>query len=106
MTMMTNEQWETLAQEHELAYFRADVCLGSPQSFSLEEKKAICEEMDASTKAIDAAMRADFWSMPAEARSRLLDMLGTSGCETRRWWEDLLGVEQPASQAPSMLHYN
>ena len=92
MTMITNEQWETLAQEHEMAYFRADVCLGSPQSFSLEEKKAICKEMDASTKAVDAAMRADFWSMPAEARSRMLDMLGASGCETRKWWEELLGV--------------
>ena len=90
--MMTNDQWRELAEEHEMAYFRADVCLGSPQSFSLEEKKRICEEMDASTKAVDAAMRADFWSLPAEARDRLLDLLGASDCETRQWWEDLLGV--------------
>ena len=63
--MMTEKQWQDLAEEHELAYFRADVCLGSPQSFSQEEKRQICEDMDASTKAVDAAMRADFWSMPA-----------------------------------------
>ncbi len=76
-----------------MAYFRADVCLGSPQSFNLEEKKQICADMEASTKAVDAAMRADFWSLPAEARDRLLDLLGASNCETRQWWEDLLGVE-------------
>ena len=44
------------------------------------------------TADFDAALRADFWSMPAEARSRMLDLLGTSGCETRQWWEELLGV--------------
>ena len=92
--MMTNDQWQELTQEHELAYFRADVCLGSPQSFSLEEKKQICADMEASTKAVDAAMRTDFWSMPAETRSRMLDLLGGSDCETREWWEELLGVEK------------
>ena len=90
--MMTNEQWQELAQEHEMAYFRADVCLGSPQSYSLEEKRQICEDMEASTKAVDAAMQADFWSLPAEAREKLLDLLGASDCKTREWWEDLLGV--------------
>ena len=87
-----NTDWSKLRESHELAYFRADVCLGSPQSLSLEEKKAICKEMEASTKAVDAAMRADFWSMPAEARNCMLDMLGSLGCETCRWWEELLGV--------------
>ena len=91
-TMMTDEQWNTLREEHEIAYLRADICLGSPQSYSLEEKKRICEDMEASTKAIDAAMRAEFWSMPVEARSRMLELLGGSDCETREWWEELLGV--------------
>ncbi len=89
-----NVNWNQLIEDHELVYFRADVCLGSPQSYSLEEKKRICEEMKASTKAVDAAMRADFWSMPAEARSLMLDMLGASGCETQQWWEELLEVKQ------------
>ena len=48
--------------------------------------------MDASTKAIDAAMRADFWSMPAQARSRMLVLLSGFNCEAREWWEELLGV--------------
>ena len=91
--MMTNDQWQELAAEHELAFFRANVCLGSLQFFSFEEKRQICEDMDASTKAVDAALRADYWSLPAEVRGKLLDLLGASDCETRQWWEDLLGVE-------------
>jgi hypothetical protein len=88
--MSTN--WNALREDHEIAYLRRDLATSSPQSYSLEEMKRISEEMDASTKAIDAAMRADFWSMPAEARNRMLDLLGGSGCETREWWEELLGL--------------
>ena len=93
--MMTNDQWQELAEEHELAYFRADVCLGSPQSFTLEEKKRICADMEASTAEIDAAMRADFESLPPEFRVRLLDMLCASGCESEKFWKDLLLGEVP-----------
>lgn len=88
--MMTNDQWQELAQEHELAYFRADVCLGSPQSYSLEEKRQICEDMEASTKAVDAAMRADFETLPDFAKKELLDMLGAPGTPEREWWENIL----------------
>ena len=48
--------------------------------------------MDASTRAVDAAMRADFWAMPVEARGLMLDMLGATGAEERLWWEELLGI--------------
>ena len=81
--MSTN--WNALSEEHEIAYLRGDLATSSPQSYSLEEMERISEEMDASTKAIDAAIRADFWSMPPEARGRMLDLLGGSGCETREW---------------------
>ena len=50
---VADKQWEELAIDHETKYLRADVCLGSPESFSLEEKAAICEDMDATNKAID-----------------------------------------------------
>ena len=42
--MKTQQEWNELREEHELAYFKADVCQGSPQSFSLDEKKQICNE--------------------------------------------------------------
>ena len=45
--MMNQNQVDQLCEDNELAFFRADVCLGSPESFSLEEKAAICEDMEA-----------------------------------------------------------
>ena len=87
-----NADWNKLIEEHELAYFRGDLATSSPQSYTVDEMKAISEAMDASTAEAEAAMRADFWSMPAEARERMMDLLGASGHETRSWWEGLLGV--------------
>ena len=66
-----------------------------PQSFTLEEKKQICADMEASTEAIDAAMRADCESLPPEFRAKLLDMLCASGCESEKFWKDLLLGEVP-----------
>lgn len=36
MTFTTDSRRNELAAEHEMAYFRADVCLSSPQYYSLE----------------------------------------------------------------------
>ena len=90
--MTTSEQWAKLMEEHEIAYLRGDLATSSPQSYTIDEMREISEGMEASTAGIDAALRADFWSMPADARGRMLDLLGASGCETRQWWEELLGV--------------
>ena len=95
--MKTQQEWNDLRTEHELAYFKADVCLGSPQSFSLDEKKQICAEMEASAAAVDAALKADFESLPPEAQGMLLDMLCASGCMTPEWWNSTLFGEMPDS---------
>lgn len=97
--MRTRKEWNDLMQEHELTYFKADVCLGSPHSFSLDEKRQICEEMQASTAAVDAALKADFESLPPEAQGMLLDMLCASGCMTPEWWKDTLFGKMPESPA-------
>lgn len=73
-----------------MAYFRADLCLYSPESYTLEEKRDICNEMMGSSKAILDAMRADFEQLPPEARSKLLDMLCQSEVESPKWWWDVL----------------
>ena len=65
------------------------------KSFSLEEKKQICADMEASTAEVDAAMRADFESLPPEFRVKLLDMLCASGCESEKFWKELLLGEMP-----------
>ena len=68
-----------------MAYFRADLCLYSPESYTLEEKKEICNDMMATSKAVLDAMREDFQQMPPELRSKLLDMLCQSGVESLQW---------------------
>ncbi len=71
-----------LQQDEDMAYFRADLCLSSPESYSLEEKKQICNEMAAASMAQLAAMREDFQSYPHEIQERLLGMLSMSGVES------------------------
>ena len=91
----TNTNWDALAQAEDFAYFRGDLCLSSPESYSLEEKKQICDDMLATSQAIDDAMRADFEQLPVDARSKLLDMLCRSGVESPEWWDVLVGEGDP-----------
>lgn len=65
-----------------MAYFKADLCLYSPESCTLNEKCDICNEMITVSKAILDAMRADFEQLTADARSKLLDMLCQSDVES------------------------
>ena len=95
--LVADKQWEELAIDHETKYLRADVCLGSPESFSLEEKAAICEDMDATNKAIEDAIRKDFESLPPEFQGKLLDMPCASGCMTPEWWRETLFGPMPGS---------
>ena len=93
--MSTNTDWNRIKEDHELAYFRADVCLGSPQSFSLEEKKQICADMEASTAEVDAALRADFESLPPVAQDKMLDLLQKVDPGNFNWWKEVLLDEMP-----------
>lgn len=88
--MIDQAQTTKLCEENELAFFRADVCLGSPQSFTLEEKAAICDDMEATNRAIEEAIRADFETLTPEFQGKLLDMLCASGVMTDQWWKDTL----------------
>ena len=87
---MTITNAQQLIEDDEIAFLHADVCLGSPESYSLDEKRQICENIDATNAAIDEAMRADFESLPDFAKARLLDMLGAPGAQERDWWESIL----------------
>ena len=89
------ENMQQLIVDEAMAYFRADVCLGSPQNFSLDEKREICEQMESTSKAIEDAMKKDFECLPPEFRIRLLDMLCASGVEGERFWKELLIGEMP-----------
>jgi len=93
----TNQQWNQMLENHELAHLRADICLGSPQSYSLDEMKTICDDIDASAAEIDAALRADFEALPPEFQGKLLDMLCASGVMTEEWWKETLLGKMPDS---------
>ena len=82
--------FDELAQAEDMAYFKADICLYSPESYTLEEKSDICNEMISTSKAMLDAMRADFETYPPAIRSKLLDMLCQSGIESPEWWWDVL----------------
>ena len=56
----TNTDWTVLQQAEDMAYFKADLCCYSPESYSLDEKKEICNEMVSTSKAMLDALRADF----------------------------------------------
>ena len=74
-TNASDTDWTALQQAEDMAYFKADLGCYSPESYSLEEKKEICNDMISTSKAMLDAMRADFEQLPPEARSKLLDML-------------------------------
>ena len=94
--MIDNDEYKRLLEDHEVAYFKGDLATSMPESYTLDEMREISEAMDASTQAIDDAMRADFESLPPEAQAKLLDMLAGSGTESREWWEQvLLGFTVP-----------
>ena len=86
----TNTDWTALQQAEDMAYFKVDLCCYSPESYSLEEKREICNDMISTSKAMLDAMRVDFEQLPTDVRSKLLDMFRQSGVEGPEWWWDVL----------------
>lgn len=63
--MINEAKMTELTQTEDMAYFRADLCICSPESYSLDEKKEICNNMMSASKAVLAdAMREDFKQLP------------------------------------------
>lgn len=57
---MATTNWDELAIEHEIAYFRGSLAVDCPESYSIEEMREINEGMDVSTAKVEAAMKSDF----------------------------------------------
>ncbi len=90
MRMAGADEIGRLAREHEEAMFRAEICSMSQESYTLEEKRRICEDIDLTGGMQDAAIREDFESMPPEAQDAMFEMLCRSGCPSVGYWERLL----------------
>ena len=82
--------WNALYQAEDMAYFRGELCSYSPESYTIAEKREICNDMITSTKAILEAMRREFEGLPLDERHWLLNDLCSSGEATPQWWWDVL----------------
>lgn len=92
---MTIANANQLIEDNEIAFLHADICLGSPESYSLDEKRQICEEIDATNAAIDEAMRKDFLSLPPEGQAQMLNLLEKADPDHFDWWMSILVGEMP-----------
>ena len=90
-----NTNWTELQQAEDMAYFRADLCLYSPESYSLDEKREICEQMDLSSRATEEALRADFDSLPPFAQDKLPDLLKQADPSNFAWRLEILAGKTP-----------
>jgi len=91
-----NTDWTALQQAEDMAYFRAEACLFSPESYSLEEKKAICDGVDSITDEIDSALKSDFESLPPFAQGKMLDLLKQADPANFEWWREVLVGKTPS----------
>ena len=67
--------WDKLAEDHAIAYLRGDLATSSPESYTIEEMKAISDGMFASTAEVKTMMRDDFNAMAPYAQGMMLDLL-------------------------------
>lgn len=89
------DKWQELCMAEELAYFKGDMVLDSPESYTVEEMWEVVMEMFETTIAIQDAMHEDFMSHTPEERQKLLEELCASGIRTPEWWKNtLLGYEE------------
>lgn len=86
--MATN--WQTLEEAEDHAYFMAELVDISPESFTLEEKKQILEDMWKTSSDIENRMHEDFAKLDEVSQTKLLDSLGASGYRDRDWWYRML----------------
>lgn len=91
----SNADWKAIIEESEIAFLRADVCIASPHSFDLEEKRAICEGIDAMNAKAEQAMRDDFNAMPPRAQARMLELLAGADPGNMDFWKEVLGLKMP-----------
>lgn len=79
---------ENLHIEQEVSMLH--LALSSPESYTLEEKEAICEDFDAKTEALDDAIRAEFNAMSEQEQAAMLRLLVNAGTMPEGFWERLL----------------
>ena len=89
------DKWQELCMAEELAYFKGDMVLDSPESYTAEEMWDVVMEMLEPTIAVQDAMHYDFMSHTPEELQALLDACVSSDTASEEWWKNtLLGYEE------------
>ena len=96
-TARTDAEWTAMIEKHKMAYFRGELAVSSPESYSIEEMRTISEAMDESTSKAEAAMRDDFNALPPQAQARMLELLAGADPGNMDFWKELLGLKMPDS---------
>ena len=78
-----------------MAYFRGELAVSPPESYSIEEMRAISEAMDESTAKAEAAMRDDFNALPPQAQAHMLELLAGADPGNMHFWKEVLGLDMP-----------
>jgi hypothetical protein len=94
---MNDKDWNDLMVSHELAYLRGDLATSSPESYTIDEMKAISDGMFTSTAEVEEAMRKDFQSWTPQAQAKMLDLLQQADPEHFGWWMKTLVGKTPIS---------
>lgn len=84
------EQYQELIEAHNIARHNVDLALSLPRDYTLEEKRRFTEEYDATAKAIDEAICAEFNALPPEFQAPLLRLLLEQDGFDPGFWERLL----------------
>ena len=87
--------WDKLSEEHAIAYLRGDLATSSPASYTIEEMKAISDDMFASTAVVDAAIRKEFNALPPVAQACMLELLEEADPDNMDFWKEALGLKMP-----------
>ena len=87
---MFNETIAQLQTAQDMAFFRADLYLESPESFTKEEAFEIPKDMIRTTKALHDAYRAEFREWPECERVEFFEDLKRDDPEGFDYWFDIL----------------
>lgn len=87
---MDKPDWQRIKEDHEVAYFKAELSLNSPESYSIDEKMEIIQGMEDSTAEVDATMRAEFEALPPKMQAKMFEGLVNSGVESPEFWTRIL----------------
>lgn len=83
------KSFETAYEDYEVSRLRADLCLSDPGSYSMEEKAAICGEMQETRHVLDEAMKRDIRTWPLELQERFVKE-AADDVRDEAWWRRFL----------------